>query len=245
MSQETPPWLSIITVCYNDSNNLSRTIQSIRNQQCDFIQSIVIDGGSIDNTLSIIHENSDVISDWISEKDRGLYDAMNKGIALVKGKYILFLNAGDLFHDPQVVSFAKSNGNDADVIYGDAIIVNQDGSYKSQSHKKTPPRLTWKSFKYGMVVCHQSMFIKSIIAMKYDIKFKISADIDWAIRTVKNAKTTKYLGITICDFQTGGLSSQYKRLALMERWTILSTHFGVVTSLISHGKIIYKFIFKK
>ncbi len=236
------PWLSIITVCFNDAKNLQRTLNSIRNQHCNLIQSIVIDGGSTDHSLDIIHSNPDVITDWISEKDEGLYDAMNKGLTFVKGDYILFLNAGDVFHNDNVVHLTKASNEGEDVLYGDAIIVNEDGSFKSPLHKKTPHHLNWKSFKNGMVVCHQAIFVKFSISAQYNLKYKIAADIDWAIRTLKNSTSTRYLGFIVCDFQTGGLSSNRKILALLERWIILRRHFGILSTLYSHLRILYEFI---
>lgn len=234
MNEKPKPWLSIITVCYNDSKNLTRTLQSIRDQNCDFIQCILVDGGSTDNTKTVIEAHLDVITDWVSEKDNGLYDAMNKGLRMSKGEYILFLNAGDIFHTNQVVRYAYSHHASQEILYGDADFVHEDGTYKSPRHKELPTTLDWRSFKYGMVVCHQALFVKSSVAATYDLSYKIASDLDWAIRSVKNAKSTKYLGIKVCDFQTGGLSSKRRKLALIERWKILYIEFGWLQALWSH-----------
>jgi len=245
MNKKLSPWLSIITVCYNDSKNLKRTLQNIREQNCKFIQLIVVDGDSTDDTKSVITSYTDVITDWISEKDAGLFNAMNKGIKLANGEYIVFLNAGDVFHDPQVISYIYSHHHQEDILYGNAVFVHQDGRYKGPRHKKIPKTLDWRSFKSGMVICHQALIVKTSVARSYDIQYQICADLDWAICTTKRAKSTLNLGITICDFQRGGLSDKKRGLALLERWKILSKHFGWAQTMWSHMKIPSKFLLWK
>jgi glycosyltransferase involved in cell wall biosynthesis len=232
------PWLSIITVCYNDGLNLEKTVKSIRGQHLSDLQSIVVDGGSSDNTSDVIKANLDVITDWVSEKDNGIYDAMNKGLTMAKGKYILFLNAGDLFHSQEVLTRVKYLARDEDILYGNSVVVNEDGSPKSDYHKITPTNLTWRDFRYGMVVNHQAIFAKKSIAASYDLQYKISSDIDWAIRTVKQANKIKNLQMIVCDFQAGGISSQKRMLALRERWKILQNHFGIIQTFLSHSSIV-------
>lgn len=245
MIERSNPWLSIITVCLNDCNNLIRTLQSIRDQQCDNIQSILVDGDSSDATKTVIHDYLDVITDWVSEKDQGLYDAMNKGMRMAKGEYILFLNAGDVFNHAQVISYAYTHHSTEDILYGNAIFVHEDGTYKSPRHKVLPTTLDLRSFKNGMVVCHQALFVKSSVAATYDLNYKIAADLDWAIRSIKQARNTKYLGITVCNFQAGGLSSRRRKSALLERWRILSREFGWFETLCSHLSIPLKFVLWK
>ncbi len=240
MSEATTLTLSIITVCFNDQDNLAKTLNSIRSQGYKYIQSIIIDGGSKDNTKTLIQSNLDIINYWISEPDAGLYDAMNKGLKQVHGDYVLFLNAGDIFHNTSVVAHAMQSAGGADLLYGDAIIVYEDGSYKSPLHKVTPKSLNWQDFKNGMVVCHQAIFAKPTITATYNIDYKIAADIDWAIRTIRQAKSIQYLSIIICDFQTGGLSSKKRSLALKERWIILEKYFGTWNTIISHFKFLVR-----
>lgn len=245
MIENSKPWLSIITVCLNDCNNLIRTLQSIRDQKCDYIQSILIDGDSSDDTKTVINNHLDVITDWISEKDQSLYDAMNKGMRMAKGEYILFLNAGDVFHTAQVVLYAYTHHSKEDILYGDAIFVHENGTYKSPRHKVLPTTLDLRSFKNGMVVCHQALFVKTTVAATYNLNYKIAADLDWVIRSIKQARKTKYLGITVCNFQAGGLSSRRRKLALLERWKILSAEFGWFETTRSHLIIPLKFILWK
>lgn len=237
MNETTKPWLSIITVCYNDAKNLSRTLQNIREQRSKSIQLIVVDGDSNDDTISVIRSYQDVITDWISEKDAGLYHAMNKGIRLAKGEYVVFLNAGDVFHDPQVISFIHNHHHNEEILYGDAVFVDQEGTFKSSRHKKIPKELNWLSFRDGMVICHQALIVKTAKAVLYDIQYQVCADLDWAIRIAKKAESTRNLGITVCDFQRGGISDKRRNTALLERWRIQQKHFGLKATLWSHIKI--------
>jgi glycosyltransferase involved in cell wall biosynthesis len=240
MKPEQGPLLSIITVCLNDLENLKSTLGSITSQTYPNKEIIIIDGGSKDGSVEFIQSNANRISYWSSEPDKGLYDAMNKGIQKSKGDYILFLNAGDTFHNDQVAEYAMLHAGESDILYGDAVMVNKDQSYRGLRHKKLPPSLSWKDFSQGMVVCHQALFIKPMVIVPYDLKYKISADIDWAIRCLRMTNSVKNLGITICHFQAGGLSSRRRRLALKERWDIIKKHFGFWKALWSHLVILYK-----
>lgn len=245
MNDSNKPWLSIITVCYNDAKNLKRTLQNIREQKIKRVQLIVIDGDSSDHTASVIQDFQDVITDWISEKDEGLYYAMNKGIRLAKGDYVVFLNAGDVFHDPQVISYIYNHHENKDILYGDAVFVDQEGRFKSRRHKKIPKELNWLSFRNGMVICHQALIVKKTKTLFYDTQYQVCADLDWAIRITQGAESTRNLGITVCDFQRGGISDQRRNTALLERWRIQQKHFGLKATLWSHLKIPMAFLLWK
>lgn len=234
VKEKNKPWLSIITVCLNDSKNLSRTLQHLREQKFPLVQLIVIDGDSMDDTVSVIHTYQDIITDWVSEKDSGLYEAMNKGIDLALGEYLVFLNAGDIFHDSQVISKIHAVQGGEDILYGNAVFVDQEGRFKSERHKKIPAHLHWGSFRHGMVVCHQALIIRRAIAVYYNTKFKITADLDWAIRSSKQAKTVLNLDFIVCDFQRGGISDKKRLEALIERGVILIRYFGMWRTLWSH-----------
>lgn len=237
MSQTKSPWLSIITACYNDSKNLKKTIKSIIDQDVDFAEYIIIDGDSSDDTVNVIEENNRFISTWISEKDDGVYDAMNKGLKLAGGQYILFINAGDTFYTNDVLKNIKKQEQHEDILYGNAIFVHENGKYKSPRHKVLPENLDWQSFKDGMVVCHQALLVKNTIVEPYNVNYKVTADLDWAIRCVKKARSVRNLKFTICNFQFGGMSDTQKQKALIERWHILVNHFGLFTTIMSHLKI--------
>ncbi|MEP7268939.1 MAG: glycosyltransferase family 2 protein [Saprospiraceae bacterium] len=234
------PTLSIITICFNDEKYLADTLANIRLQSYPHIQCIIVDGGSTDNSKKIIDENKDIISKWISEKDKGIYDAMNKGISMATGDYILFLNAGDLFFDNNVIEDVMSESNGNDILYGDAIHINPDGSFKSLRHKKIPKKLSWKSFKQGMVVSHQALIIKTSIVQPFNLDYMIASDIDWAIRCTKLARSFLHVGITISKFKYGGISSQKRSKALIERWKIMHQHYGIYATLQNHFIILFK-----
>lgn len=154
------PKFSIITVTYNAGELLEDTIQSVITQTYKNIEYIIIDGKSTDNTLEIIDRYRNHIQTVVSEPDKGLYDAMNKGIAKATGDYICFLNAGDELHEDDtlqlMVHSLTSLTELPDVIYGETAIVDKEGHFLRMRRLSTPENLTWKSFKRGMVVCHQA-----------------------------------------------------------------------------------------
>ena len=171
------PLLTIITITYNAEKFLPRTLQSAgkalagitdKNQ----VEYLIIDGKSKDSTISIANQFT-FISRIISEPDRGLYDAMNKGLKSATGKYVWFLNAGDEIYDQQVLAkLLQSCDTDADVFYSDAMFVRENGNEVGLRSKFTPhnlsPNLKWQDFAYGMKVCHQSFIAKKTIAPLYD-----------------------------------------------------------------------------
>lgn len=131
---EKSPKISIITVCFNAGNALEKTIKSVISQSYPNLEYIIIDGKSTDNSLEIINKYSQYISIIISEPDSGLYDAMNKGLNLATGEYVNFMNAGDIFYNNEVTSNLIKEANlDYDVIYGDAIAINQNGQEHFES----------------------------------------------------------------------------------------------------------------
>jgi glycosyltransferase involved in cell wall biosynthesis len=175
---------SIITITYNAAQWLERTIQSILSQTCTDIEYIIVDGGSTDETINIITNYQLRIKNkfrflWISEPDKGIYDAMNKGLKLAAGEYVLFINAGDRIYSPNTMQgIANSLSPFAfrllpDVIYGETEISDAQGNYLGMRHLKAPEKLTWKNFRMGMLVCHQSFIVKREIAELYDLQYTL------------------------------------------------------------------------
>lgn len=243
------PIISVITVVYNGANTLGQTISSVRAQTWPHIQYIIVDGGSKDATLSIIHENAAHISKWISEKDKGLYDAMNKGLAMATGDYVFFLNADDQFYANDVLEKMIQSAPDADVLYGDVMIINEAGTEIGLRSKRTPHKLpkslTWKSLKHGMVVSHQAFLVKRSIASLYDLQYKIASDIDWMISTLRKARYIYNTGLIVSRFRTGGTSKQRQQLAWKERYQILSNHYGRTSNFLRHLYIAGRYICSK
>ena len=173
------PKFSIITVTYNAAKVLEDTIQSIVTQTYKNLEYIIVDGGSTDETLDIIHKYQEHITTVISEPDQGLYDAMNKGIKLATGDYLCFLNAGDGLHeDDTLLQMVHSINGTAlpGVLYGETEIVDSQGHFLYMRRLSAPATLTWKSFKQGMLVCHQAFFARRDLVEPYDLRYRFSAD---------------------------------------------------------------------
>ncbi len=227
--------ISIITVTYNAANVLEPTILSVIAQDYPHIEYIIVDGNSSDNTIDIIKKYEKHISKWISEPDQGLYDAMNKGLQMATGDYVMFLNAGDRLAYPTVLSEVFQQCGGADFIYGGVLRVDEKGYYRPW-HKRypLPEKLSYKSFLKGMVICHQTMIVKRQLAPMYDLRWQLSADIDWSIRLMKQVKTKCYFNNVLVYFQMGGVSARRRKQAWKERWQLLQKHFGFFPTLWVH-----------
>lgn len=193
--------VSIITVVYNAAEDLEKTIYSVEEQTYPNIEYIVVDGGSTDNTVLVANKHIDSINIFISEKDYGIYDAMNKGISKAHGDYLFFLNAGDVFFNANVVSNVASCISSTVVYYGKALFVSKN---KNWVYKKIVNRfnLTRKN------ICHQTIFYPAKVFQKegrYDLSYPILADWILNIRAFRHF-TFKYIDIVICKFDTNGIS---------------------------------------
>ncbi len=237
------PLISIITVTYNAEKFLKKTLESVAAQDYPNLEYVIVDGLSKDSTLSIIQNFKGLNFNLISEKDQGIYDAMNKGIALAKGEYLMFLNAGDLLESPQTLNKLIKNGQNADVIYADTKIINTHYEFVGMRHFIPPPQLNWRSFMRGMVVCHQSILCKKNICPNYDLNFKIAADIEWAIRLLKNSKTAVNAQIISTQFMQDGFSTQYRYKGWMERFKAQAKHYGLFATLAYSIKLGFSYLF--
>lgn len=237
------PLLSIITITYNAERFLERTIQSVIAYPSPVVEYIVIDGASTDGTLGIIRRYEPHITNWVSEPDRGLYDAMNKGLHRARGEYVWFMNAGDELHDPQTLSslLDRIRQTRADVYYSDALFVREDGTRVGLRSVITPhslPRhLTWRDMALGMKVCHQAFVARRALAPDYPTD-NLSADLDWEIRCLKVANRIEFVTFILCRYLVGGLSVQQHRRSLIDRFKVLAHHFGWLPTLLNHGRIV-------
>ena len=202
--------ISIITVCYNSAATLEKTIQSVLEQTYDDIEHIVVDGNSKDTTLQIIKKHESNITQWISESDNGLYDAMNKGIQLATGDLVGILNSDDTFYNTTVleelVNFHKQNLIDASI--GNIIQHNTKGKIvRNYSSKNWQP----EKLKIGFMPPHPAIFFKRTLFEKfgnYELDYVIAADYELIIRFfLKNKISWKYSDITTTAMLVGGLSS--------------------------------------
>ncbi|MDR3366546.1 MAG: glycosyltransferase [Prevotellaceae bacterium] len=229
---------SIITVTYNAEKVLERTILSVLNQTYPQLEYIIVDGNSSDKTKAIIEQYAAGISMWISEPDRGLYDAMNKGLRMATGDYVWFLNAGDTLHSKATIEEAVRSiplaATAPDVIYGETNLMNMDEKFIAPRRLKAPKTLTWRSFSMGMLVCHQSFIVKRSIAPAYNLRYLLTADFDWCIRCLKRAKHIHNTHLILSNFLTEGLSSQKRKASLKERFRIMSQCYGLLPTIFRH-----------
>lgn len=239
MSQN--PKISIITVVYNAQAFIEKTILSVIHQTYKNIEFVVIDGASTDNTISIINTYKSHIHQFISEKDNGIYDAMNKGLKAATGDYVLFLNAGDELYANSTLELIFSSNTTADVYYGNTVVVDTKGLILADRRLSPPEYLTWKSLKMGMCVSHQSFIAKRLLCDFYDTNFKIAADIDWVIKVLKQAEVVVNTHQYVSKFLVGGTSAKRRKKALLERFSILSKHYGFIPTLLNHILIFFRF----
>ncbi len=234
---EMAPKLSIITVTYNAEQFIEATIRSIAQQSFADKEYIVVDGKSNDRTLEILEQNRDTVSKLVSEKDSGLYDAMNKAIAMAEGEYLMFLNAGDLFYEEESLSELFEAAENQDVLYADTAIIDTEFELVGMRHMRPPARLSWKSFRNGMVVCHQAIVAKRSIAPFYDLSYQVAADIDWAIRLCKAAESFYFFDAPLIRFMQGGISTQQRSKGLKERYQVMTRYYGAIPTLFNNLKL--------
>jgi glycosyltransferase involved in cell wall biosynthesis len=232
------PKLSVITVVYNDVKGIERTMLSVLNQTYPNVEYILIDGLSTDGTLDVIKKYQDRIK-LISEKDEGIYDAMNKGLALATGDYALFMNSGDEIHASDTVANVFATANDADIYYGETEMINDKGESLGQRRHKTPENFTLKSFKYGMSISHQAIYIRRALTEPFDRKYALSADIDWILNAAKKAKLIVNTHQYVAKYLVGGMSKKNHRKSLMERFDIMKKYYGLVPTVFNHFVIAF------
>lgn len=239
--------LSVITVTWNAAATLERTIKSVREQSWPFIEHLIIDGGSEDGTLELIDNHAHEGLRWVSEPDKGLYDAMNKGVAMATGDYLCFLNAGDTFFAPDSVERMMRSFEDAsapDIIYGETAIVDDAGTFLHMRRLKAPENLGWKSFRQGMVVCHQAFMVKRELFEPYDLAYRFSSDFDWSIRMMKKAKTIHNSRLTLINYLKEGMTTRNRKASLKERYRIMAHHYGQLSTFAHHLWFIVRAVVK-
>lgn len=238
------PKISIITVTFNAEKVLERTLRSIQKQEYNNIESIIIDGKSTDGTLKIVEKYSDVVTKWISEKDNGLYDAMNKGLDLATGDYVWFLNAGDTICNTDILNYFFSQESFMrDIYYGETMIVDENEKILGDRRLKTKENLTWKDFRMGMLVCHQSVLVKRKIAPRYDLKYNIAADYEWVLESFKRAKYILGTKYKITCYLEGGLSRKNILKANKERFLIMKKYYGLIPTIWFNFLMIFRFLY--
>lgn len=260
------PLITIATVTYNAVSTLERTLTSVAQQDYPRIEHLIVDGCSQDKTLSLIQrfvERNTVAQTphnirLICEQDEGLYDAMNKAIANATGDYIVFLNAGDKLHEDTTISqlvekieWIRGDGSNPAIVYGETDLVDDEGRFLRHRRLRAPGKLTWQSFQSGMLVCHQSFYVRTDIAREelYDLSYRFSADFDWCIRLLKRAAKRRIqvlnTQLILTDYLNEGLTTRNHRKSLVERFRIMVVHYGWMTAVSQHCWFVLRSLLKR
>ena len=196
MDNQKKPLITVVTVCYNAVNELEKTMLSVLNQTYDNIEYIVIDGGSKDGTVDIIKKYADRLAYWVSEPDKGIYDAMNKGVKAATGEWINFMNAGDCFRNrTSVETVALNISSNIDIAYGNAYLQFKDGEIK---YNAEPIDVVRKR----MAFCHQTAFIRSSLHKNcpFDTHYKLSADYNFFFNSYRNGCRFQYIDADLVNY---------------------------------------------
>lgn len=255
--------ITVATVTWNAGKLIEKTIHSVERQSYAFVEHLIIDGNSHDETLEHVHHYQERNSRasvrheivCLSEPDEGLYDAMNKAIDMATGSYIVFLNAGDAFHADNTLELIAQAAKSVDVlpavIYGDTNLVDAEGHFIRKRRLSPPERLNWRSFKNGMLVCHQAFFARTDLARTYHYNrhYRFSADFDWCIR-IMHAASYKKLPLVnahtiVADYLNEGLTTKNHKASLRERFHIMSKHYGLLQTLKQHAWFVVRCLTKK
>ncbi|WP_449023230.1 glycosyltransferase family 2 protein [Prevotella pallens] len=256
---------SVVTITYNAADVLKPTLDSVLRQSFPTIEHIIVDGASTDNTLAIANaykelsdsaENGHIVR-IKSEPDKGLYDAMNKGLARANGDYVVFLNAGDCFPTADTiekVALAAEVGDGEKrpvVVYGDTDIIDEKGNFLYHRRLQPPEKLTWRSFRDGMLVCHQAFYARLDIAKKipFNTHFRYSADIDWCIKIMREGEKEGLLlrnvHAVIANYLEEGQTTKHHRASLYERFRVMCKHYGVFPTIAKHAWFVVRLFTKK
>lgn len=246
--------ISIITVTYNAASVLKRTLDSVKAQSWQQIEHLIIDGASKDETISMAETYKaqcpyEVVI--LSEPDKGLYDAMNKGLRLATGDYLVFLNAGDTLHAADTLeTIVRSAQPLPGVLYGDTAITDEQGKFLHLRRLRPPKKLSWKSFRQGMLVCHQAFYALTDIAkdLPYDPRYRYSADVDWCIRVMKEAQKRQLPLVNtqaiLADYQEEGQTTIHHRDSLKERFDVMRRHYGLFSTVMMHLWFVFRQLIK-
>ena len=254
--------ITYVTITYNAASVLQRTLDSVLCQDYSEIVHLIIDGASTDTTLQLVDdyiERSNASGGGhriqvTSEPDKGIYDAMNKGLRSIEGDYVCFLNAGDFLPAPdtvsKIVAKVESCASLPAVLYGDTDIVDSEGRFLHHRRLSPPEQLSWKSFRQGMLVCHQAFYARTdfAIATPYDLRYRYSADVDWCIRVMKAAAKESVpmlnLKMVVANYTEEGQTTLHHRESLWERYRVMECHYGRVQTFLLHCWFAVRSLFK-
>lgn len=262
-AEQLLPTVTVVTVTYNAERTLPRTLESVAEQAYPHVEHLIVDGCSKDRTMEQIHRYVDGntgkthVIQVIREPDRGLYDAMNKALEHATGRYIVFLNAGDRLHEADTLQrlFAPLSqmpcGEWPAILYGETDCVDGEGRFLRHRRLQAPETLDWKDFRWGMLVCHQSFYVRTDLARRvpYDLKYRFSADYDWCIRLLKQTARSRQpvcnSHLILTDYLSEGLTTQNHQASLWERFRIMARHYGWLATLAQHAWFVVRAVLKK
>ncbi len=261
---KSKPLITLITVTWNAQDTIERTLRSVEAQTYERIEHIIVDGVSSDATLTHIrnyvernlHPREHIIR-MLREPDSGLYDAMNKGIQMATGAYLAFLNAGDKLHSTTTIADMveridwKDGERNYAVVYGETDLVDDNGAFLRHRRLQTPDTLTWDTFRWGMLVCHQSFYARTDLAKRtpYNLHYRLSADFDWCIRVMKLGETRRLQNLNtrliLTDYLSEGLTTKNHRKSLAERFRLMAAHWGWLTAIWQHLLFVVRAVLKR
>lgn len=230
--------VTVITVVYNGIAYIEETIQSVISQTYANIEYIIIDGGSTDDTVNIIKSYEKYLACWISEPDKGIYDAMNKGITLATGDYINFMNGGDRFISNTILEEIFGDKHyEADLIYGEKEVRH---GFMTRVKPTKPLSKLW----LGMAFSHQALFTKTSVmkASPFNLLYRVAADHDFILKSYVEGKSFLYLGKVVASASTGGLSDknllfshkEHRKIALHYSNNSSKIHIAYFKKMISY-----------
>ena len=254
------PKITVVTITYNAAAVLQRTLDSVLAQSYPYVEHLIIDGASKDETLAMVEAYREESTETAashevvvhSEPDHGIYDAMNKGLHYATGDFLVFLNAGDTLPATDTLELVMDKATDSvGVLYGNTDVVDDEGNFLYHRRLQPPERLTWRSFRQGMLVCHQAFYANTKLArdVQYDLRYRFSADVDWCIRVMKEAEHRQLqlvnLHTVIANYLEEGTTTKNHKASLRERYLVMQKHYGVVSTFLMHCWFVVRAVVKK
>lgn len=242
------PLFSVITVTYNAIETLRPTLESVAAQSCRHYEHLIIDGASADGTVEMALKFRNPQKRVLSSPDKGVYDAMNKGLGEAEGDYVIFLNAGDAFHSPdtlQLIADAIMENDYPGVVYGQTDLVDAERRRVGERHLRAPEELDLGSFAEGMVVCHQAFVALRRLTGPFSYKYRFSADYEWCIRVLQHSKRNVYVPRVIIDYLDEGMTTRNLRRSLVERFKIMAYYYGWPKAVVNHLRFIPRYLSRR
>lgn len=235
------PLVTVLTVVFNGEKVLEGTIQSVLSQSYHPLEYIVLDGGSRDGTVDVIKKYEKHLTCWASEPDRGIYDGMNKAVAMAKGEWLLFMNAGDWFHGPDAIARVfESPVESVDLVYGDCLV--RYDRFSIYDKALDPSRL------FDRMICsHQSIFSRRRLHQDFpfDLSYRICADFHFLCRAMKNGKRFLRVEVPVSSIEAGGFSDQRIFANYLEKARAVVEVTGKSSYYLRYGWKIFQLLIKR